>query len=51
MIAKPKVEVVTITNPDGYGEYKPYTEFSTLRDLFQYVLDLQPDSQSETNKG
>ena len=40
LLVKPGTEVVTLTNLDGYDEYKPYIETHNLKDLYRYVLEL-----------
>ncbi len=42
LIAKPKVQVVVLSDPEAYGEYKPYRNIETARDLFDYTLSLNP---------
>ena len=42
LIAKSKVQVVVLSDPEVYGEYKPYQNLQTPRDLFRYTIDLNP---------
>ena len=40
LLAAPKVQIVTLSDPETYGEYKPYSIIDTIQDLFSYVLTL-----------
>ena len=42
LLALPKVQIVTLSDPETYGEYKPYSPVENIRDLYSYVLELNP---------
>ena len=43
ILAASKVQIVTLSDPETYGEYKPYSIINTARELFSYVLELSPN--------
>lgn len=42
MVAYPKVQIVTLSDPEVYGEYKLYEKIHSVRELFEYVIKLKP---------
>ncbi len=42
LLAASNVQVVTLSDPETYGEYKPYSVVDTIQELYAYVLALDP---------
>jgi hypothetical protein len=39
-IQSDKIQIVTLTNPDAYGEYQPYFAIETVDAFIDFVLDV-----------